>query len=394
MKFTLSYQSLYELGPKDNQEDSMYPKFGSNHPETLFVVCDGMGGHERGEIASGVVCEALSRYVKTHCNPQETFEEKDFQAALTEAYDSLDVRDKGEDKKMGTTMTFLKFHEGGCFAAHIGDSRIYHIRPSEAGDGRIRYVSRDHSLVNDLLAVGELTPEEAQDFKYKNIITRSMQPKLERRPKAEIRNITDIQSGDYFLLCTDGVLDTITDSELVSVISDRKLSDREKMNRILILSKNSHDNHSAHLIHVEKASGKLMKNRKLKIAAMALVSACVLAVAGYFIVQTISGYRVMKAVNRDQAQYESIIRQIDSITDVSKQTHKPMLLEKWNLYMRASVIEERYEGTEYAIYFTEGAIEKADKIWLQIERIRNVFQNAPRHREKMKKDKSNNNNLN
>lgn len=370
MKFTLSYQSLHELGPKDNQEDSMYPKFGSNHPETLFIVCDGMGGHERGEIASGVVCEALSRYVKTHCNPQGPFDEKDFQAALTEAYDSLDVRDKGEDKKMGTTMTFLKFHEGGCFAAHIGDSRIYHIRPSESGDDRVRYVSRDHSLVNDLLAVGELTPEEALNFNYKNIVTRSMHPKLERRPKAEIRNITDIRSGDYFFMCTDGVLDTITDSELVSVVSDRKLSDREKMNRILILSKNSHDNHSAHLIHVEKASGRLVKNRKLKIAAMALVLAAVLSVAGYFAVQTIVGYREMNAVRRDQAQYEKILAQIDSIANIGVGEGIPTLVDTWNLYTKAATIEEHYAGTEYAIYFTADAVAKAAVIRDSLSRIK------------------------
>lgn len=359
MKFTLSYNSLNELGPREKQEDSIYPKVGSAYPEDLFVVCDGIGGHERGEIASGAVCEALCKYVKEYCNPKEPFEDKDFLEALSAAYDALDVRDKGEEKKIGTTMTFLKFHKDGCFAAHIGDSRIYHIRPSETKDEKIRYVTRDHSLVNDLIAVGELMPEQAETFKYKNIITRSMQPNLARRPKAEIRHIKDVKAGDYFFMCTDGMLDNITDADLISVISNSRMSDSEKMARLKFLSKDSHDNHSAHLIHVKKASGHLMAQKWFRRTLVAAAVACVIAVIGYISVKTVVGYQEMNAVHKDLAVYEDIYRRIDSLFGEAT-VDRPLYMEKWNLYTQAAMIEERYAGTEYSGYFTYGAREGAD----------------------------------
>ena len=359
MKFTLSYNSLNELGPREKQEDSIYPKVGSVHPEDLFVVCDGIGGHERGEIASGAVCEALFKYVKEHCDPKGSFEDSDFLGALSVAYDALDVRDKGEEKKIGTTMTFLKFHKDGCFAAHIGDSRIYHIRPSEAKDEKIKYVTRDHSLVNDLIAVGELMPEQAETFKYKNIITRSMQPNLARRPKAEIRHIKDVKADDYFFMCTDGMLDNITDADLISVISNNHMSDREKMARLKFLSKDSQDNHSAHLIHVKKASGHLMAHKWFKSALVVAAVACVLAVIGFISVKTVLGYQQMNSVHKDLTVYEDIYRQIDSLSSEATDG-KPLYMEKWNLYTQAAMIEERYAGTEYSGYFTYGAREGAD----------------------------------
>lgn len=359
MKFTLSYNSLNELGPREKQEDSIYPKVGSVHPEDLFVVCDGIGGHDRGEIASGAVCEALFKYVKEHCDPKGSFEDSDFLGALSAAYDALDVRDKGEEKKIGTTMTFLKFHKDGCFAAHIGDSRIYHIRPSEAKDEKIKYVTRDHSLVNDLIAVGELMPEQAETFKYKNIITRSMQPNLARRPKAEIRHIKDVKADDYFFMCTDGMLDNITDADLISVISNNRMSDREKMARLKFLSKDSQDNHSAHLIHVKKASGHLMAQKWFKSALVVAAVACVLAVIGFISVKTVLGYQQMNAVHKDLTVYEDIYRQIDSLSSEATDG-KPLYMEKWNLYTQAAMIEERYAGTEYSGYFTYGAREGAD----------------------------------
>ena len=80
--------------------------------------------------------------------------------------------------------------------AHIGDSRVYHLRPGQG----ILFETRDHSLVNDLIKVGELTPEAAKDFPQKNVITRVMQPNQERRARADIKEITDVRPGDYFFM--------------------------------------------------------------------------------------------------------------------------------------------------------------------------------------------------
>lgn len=248
MKYVLKPLSIYELGQRANQEDSIYPEQGkATADDRLFVLCDGMGGHDSGEVASQAVCQAMSEYVLSHTSPEETFSDENFNEALSTAYDVLDEKDNEAAKKMGTTMTFLKFHRDGCLLAHIGDSRIYHIRPSEK---EIRFKTRDHSLVNDLMAIGEITPEEAKTSKQKNVITRAMQPHLDRRPKADIKHITDICPGDYFFLCSDGMLEETEDSDLLNILSDPESSDEEKLEILIKVSENNKDNHSAYLIHV------------------------------------------------------------------------------------------------------------------------------------------------
>ena len=251
MKYRLKVLSLYELGQRKNQEDYIYPPLGKvKDDERLFIVCDGMGGHEKGEVASKTVCEKISEYLAENYVGEEAFTEDIFKAALSYAYDALDALDDGAEKKMGTTLTFLMFHDEGCLAAHIGDSRIYHIRPSEPEESRIRFVTRDHSLVNDLVAVGEMTPEEAKTSRQKNIITRAMQPNQERRSRADICNIQDVRPGDYFYMCSDGMLEQAEDVEIANVISMKNKTDEEKIEMFRVLTKDNKDNHSAHLIKV------------------------------------------------------------------------------------------------------------------------------------------------
>ena len=147
-------------------------------------------------------------------------------------------------------MTFLKFHSKGCMVAHIGDSRIYHIRPSASGEDRIRYVSYDHSLINDLVASGQMTPEEAKNSNQKNVITRAMQPGLNPRPKADVYNIEDIRPGDCFYMCTDGMLERMDDMELADILSEPG-SVEAKLQEIVSRTAENRDNHTAHLIEVE-----------------------------------------------------------------------------------------------------------------------------------------------
>lgn len=247
MKIKVSYLSLRELGQRSNQEDSLWPDVNSVESTAgLFILCDGMGGHEAGEVASQTVCSSMSEYVLTHYAPESLFTEEDFKKTLDAAYDALDSKDNGAERKMGTTLTFVKLHEGGCFVAHIGDSRVYIIRPSEK---RILYVTRDHSLVNELVELGEMTPEEAKVSNQKNVITRAMQPLQPRRMRADCRNFQDILPGDYIYMCSDGMLEVSEDEEIVNVLS-MNVSDEEKMKIFKEVTINNRDNHSAHLIHI------------------------------------------------------------------------------------------------------------------------------------------------
>lgn len=251
MKFILKAASVSEIGQRQNQEDSIYPLLGNvTDSDRLFILCDGMGGHESGEVASSTVCASMSEYLNERCDAEGSFRKVDFDHALSVAYDALDARDNGAEKKMGTTMTFLKFHSKGCMVAHIGDSRIYHIRPSASGEDRIRYVSCDHSLINDLVASGQMTPEEAKHSNQKNVITRAMLPGLNPRPKADVYNIEDIRPGDYFYMCTDGMLERMDDMELADIISEPG-SVEAKLQEIVLKTAENRDNHTAHLIEVE-----------------------------------------------------------------------------------------------------------------------------------------------
>ena len=240
MSIQVSYLSLFEIGHRSNQEDCIYPKInGSLKNNDLFIICDGMGGHDDGEVASQTVCNTLSSYILTR-------PEADLDSALNAAYNALDKRDYNGEGEMGTTLALVKFEESHCIVAHIGDSRVYQIRPSEK---KLVFVTKDHSLINSLIECGELSPEEAKSFPQKNVITRAMQPNQENRAKADVAVLTDIREGDYFYMCSDGMLENIDDEEIINIIS-KTISDREKMSVLKNLTKDNKDNHSAHLIRV------------------------------------------------------------------------------------------------------------------------------------------------
>ncbi|MDE6792376.1 MAG: protein phosphatase 2C domain-containing protein [Muribaculaceae bacterium] len=243
-----------EIGRKDNQEDYLFPSSASVN-ERVFILCDGMGGHDNGEVASRVAANTLGDFLLSYKNVDTTL----FQEGLTAAYDALDVIDTNSERKPGTTMTCLCLNEENYLVAHIGDSRIYHIRPSlfnpKTGRGGIIYQSEDHSLVNDLLKASELTEDEALNFPHKNVITRAMQPHLAKRYKADIAVFNDIQAGDYFFLCCDGVLEQLSNEMLCSILADGSLNDEEKLEKIkAVCGGKTRDNYSCWLIPIKSVS--------------------------------------------------------------------------------------------------------------------------------------------
>ena len=253
MKYTLKAYNIWELGARDNQEDSLFPAFGTlSENDRLFIVCDGMGGHSDGEVASKTVCETMSDYIMKNVADQEgEFTDDDFKDALNAAYLGLDAKDNGAEKKMGTTLTFLKLHSQGATIAHIGDSRVYHIRPGkDNNDTQILFQTLDHSLVNDLVKIGEMTPEEAKTSRQKNIITRAMQPNGEHRHRADIYHTVDIKPGDYFMLCSDGILEQMEDDNIKFIFSEKAGDDENKVDMIINLTENNRDNHTAIIVRI------------------------------------------------------------------------------------------------------------------------------------------------
>ena len=241
-----------EIGDKDNQEDYLSPQ----QPGTAqhwFVLCDGMGGYEHGEIASRTVCEAIEYYF-SHEQHSGTASQACVQRAIDYAYDCLDEKDQQQsERRMGTTMTCVYLHADGLLAAHIGDSRIYHIRPKTGKPLHdILFQSHDHSLVNQLIAAGELTPEQARTFPRRNVITRAMQPHLKERYEADFYESGDIKAGDYIFMCSDGVLEQMTDERLCEILAAGH-TDEDKLRLIKeVCSGKTRDNYSCWLIPIDR----------------------------------------------------------------------------------------------------------------------------------------------
>ncbi len=240
--------SIQEIGGRKNQEDAMFPLNGeARDTDTIFIVCDGMGGHEHGAVASTTVSRALAEYLHDNYPADGYVSDELLRTALLYAYKVLDTKDTGAESKMGTTLTLICLHRGGVSMAYIGDSRIYHIRRQDGE--RILYKSRDHSLVYELFLSGEITREEMKTHPHKNIITRAVQPGLENRVRMEIVHTTDVLPDDCFFMCTDGVLENMNDAELLQLLCSEE-SDAEKCERIRDLTKNNSDNHTALLLRV------------------------------------------------------------------------------------------------------------------------------------------------
>lgn len=133
--------SIHEIGQRENQEDSII-----QWNNRLFVLCDGMGGHEKGEVASQTICQSLVTWFENNIKPDKPFCDDQLREAIEFAYTELDKYADDNPRQMGTTLTLLYLGSKDITAAHMGDSRIYHIRP----DVGVLYQSRDHSLVFDL----------------------------------------------------------------------------------------------------------------------------------------------------------------------------------------------------------------------------------------------------
>ncbi len=310
MEFKIKAYSLQELGQRKNQEDSLFPALGKQtDKDRVFILCDGMGGHEKGEVASSTVCEVMGRTIHSLWNPSQPLTDGIFRQALSAAYDALDAKDNGEERKMGTTMTFLCLHAGGATVAHIGDSRIYQLRPAKDGTpARIVFRTRDHSLVSDLVRIGEITEEEAKHHPQKNVITRAMLPCQEQRAKADIVHLTDIQPGDYFYMCSDGMLEEAADENVLNIITKPDVTDEQKLEMLRQVTEENKDNHTAHLIYIGKVEGAVAptaksvactsspqpilrpkkKRRVFPLIALAVVIAAI-AVAGFFYMRTVRG---------------------------------------------------------------------------------------------------------
>lgn len=195
---------------KDNQ-DSYAVEYHQPTDTLVCVVCDGMGGVKGGHVASRIAVdtymEELKKVLRPDMTPEQIREASSYAVALANqaVYEkSLEVE---QYRGMGTTLVAAVSFQKGVIVSNVGDSRAYLI--SEAG---IRRITRDHSLVEDMVSRGDITEEQARRHPNRNVITRALGPE-----KSEDCDgfICELQKGDFVLLCSDGLVDTVTDQEML-----------------------------------------------------------------------------------------------------------------------------------------------------------------------------------
>ena len=199
----------------------------------LWVVADGMGGHHKGEVASAAVVDALRRLPDYEDLDKLTSAAIE---ALRQVNDELICLAQSEDSErtIGTTVVGLLVlgERFRCFWA--GDSRAYWLR-----SGEIMRLSRDHSLVQDLIDAGMLTPEEAEVHENSNVITRAVGV----RERLEVDTVSgDAQSGDYFVLASDGLTRLVADDEIAAELSNGSLEQAADKLIATVLERGAPDN--------------------------------------------------------------------------------------------------------------------------------------------------------
>lgn len=195
---------------KENQDDyAVYQHEATGH--TVCVVCDGMGGAAGGQLASHLAVttfiQEIGRLLTRDMTPEQLREVSSY--AVSQANKAIRdaARASTDCRNMGTTLVAAVSCEDGVVVSNVGDSRAYHITP----DGITR-VTKDHSLVESMVDRGDITAEEARRHPNRNLITRALGPDISALCDGYI---CLMEPGDFLLLCTDGLVDTVTDQEML-----------------------------------------------------------------------------------------------------------------------------------------------------------------------------------
>lgn len=241
-------QGLHEIGGRTNNEDSIFPEKGkASANDLLFLVCDGVGGSNKGEIASSMVATGYARYIQQN-PPSGQPDEAYLNAALKTIEQEMtdQMAQNPSFQGMGTTLTLLYLGEKGATIAWVGDSRVYHFR-----GGKCLYRTEDHSLVNELVKNGHITDEQAKTHPQRNVILRAIKGSGDAT-HVDIYQTTDIQEKDYFFLCSDGILEQVTDGTLSTLFASGKSLSQLNEEIHKLCEGKSKDNFSSYLIQVSK----------------------------------------------------------------------------------------------------------------------------------------------
>lgn len=250
--------SKTDVGKVRQNNEDFYGEFRIDTEHMVFVVADGMGGHNAGEVASRLAVltffESYKKYIEEVKEPEKAIE-----LAFYDANKRVFEEGVGKESQqgMGTTLSVLVLKGGNAFLGHVGDSRIYLIREDEC-----KKLTRDHSLVGKLRENGVISEEEARVHPRRNILYLSLGVKESITP--QISGGIELKDGDIFVVCSDGLSNMVTDEEIKIIsINNPPKKAVEKMIEIA-KERGAPDNVTVEVIKIEKREDE-EKTQKIKI---------------------------------------------------------------------------------------------------------------------------------
>jgi PPM family protein phosphatase len=232
---------------RENNEDSV----AFDDATRLGVLADGMGGYNAGEIASGMATAFIkSEMARWLSEIGKNAKSKEIRRALEICVDNANrsifnaANSNSQYSGMGTTLVVAVFQGEKIMLGHIGDSRCYRLR-----EGDFQQITKDHSLLQEQIDAGLLTIEQAATSSYKNLVTRALG--VDDTVSLDL-NEYDVQAGDLYLMCSDGLSDMVPDAEIASILQGQ--SAMEQKSEQLIMAANEHggrDNISVLLVQAE-----------------------------------------------------------------------------------------------------------------------------------------------
>ena len=264
-----SFGSRTDIGClRDHNEDSLVVT------PPLFAVADGMGGHAAGEVASEIAVRVLSELAPEHPDGEA------LGRAIEEANRAvIQAAREGRGRQgMGTTMTAAMLEGERLVIAQVGDSRAYLLH-----QGKLQQLTRDHSLMADMIEAGQLTPEEARTHPQRSVITRALGSDAHLHP--DIYEI-NVETGDRLLICSDGLSGMIFDDQIENTL--RRVQDPQRCASQLVneaIAAGGHDNVTVIVADVtgyaEVRRKKLARKTKLSIALVLVLFAAIVAGAAW-----------------------------------------------------------------------------------------------------------------
>lgn len=264
-----SFGSRTDIGClRDHNEDSLVVT------PPLFAVADGMGGHAAGEVASEIAVRVMSELAPEHPDGEA------LGRAIEEANRAvIQAAREGRGRQgMGTTMTAAMLEGERLVIAQVGDSRAYLLH-----QGKLQQLTRDHSLMADMIEAGQLTPEEARTHPQRSVITRALGSDAHLHP--DIYEI-NVETGDRLLICSDGLSGMIFDDQIENTL--RRVQDPQRCASQLVneaIAAGGHDNVTVIVADVtgyaEVRRKKLARKTKLSIALVLVLFAAIVAGAAW-----------------------------------------------------------------------------------------------------------------